>query len=751
MTKFIIGKESLLTKNLIQFYKNSKIFSSRNSADAQKIIEAINNSSNKIELIMNNFYPSALIHKINKNDYLKFYEQSILFNAKIFSEIDAKKISKIVYSSSSSVYNSIRKDYQKVDLNNKNLYSSTKIAVENLIYNFCSKNNIPYLILRIFNMYSTNSDKFSILSKLKNNIKTEKKINIFNQGQNIRDYIDVKDVVKLYDYFINKKKLNNRIYDIGTGRGTKLIDIIEFLGKNKFNLNFINKKIDEVDVSIASNDHLNKFNFINLENFFKKLKNNKKKIYHYKPNNANILQDIIEQPIIYGTGNAGEQVYKALINQNIEPYCFVDDNKKKHNELFFGKKIISSKELETLSKIKIINKLIIAIPSLKEKKLKFIKKKFSKLVNDISFIPLKNILRSEIISLTDLINYETEQILGKKKRVINYNSFRREFRNKQILVTGGAGSIGSQLIRQLIKTNCKKIIAYDNSEIDLFNLKEELKLFKDKIKLVLGDINDKDNLSYELKKEKVDFIFHTAAYKHVGILEENVQSAIRNNIFGTQSVLDVAKILNIPIITISTDKAVKASNILGLTKRISEILCLNYNDNNFSSKVVRFGNVFGSVGSAVPTFIKQINNKLPITITNKKVKRYFMTLNEACFLLMTSIKIKNAKNVIILKMGKPIKIIKIISSLINLRKKIDPTYTFTINEIGLQKGEKLSEELSINKRLIKTKYKDISIAKDPLYNNHDLIKLIISLKENLSNPLILINLMKNFLSKDFTK
>ena len=185
---------------------------------------------------MNNFYPSAYITLVNNKNYDKFYEQSILFNAKIFSKINPKKINKIIYSSSSAVYNSIRKDYQYVDTNNKSLYSSTKIAAENLIYNFCSKNKISFLILRIFNMYSDKQeDKFSVISKLSKSLNKKETITIFNGGVNIRDYIHVKDVVRLYYYFINNKKLKNSVYDIGAGRGIKLIDLVEFIGRKNLN------------------------------------------------------------------------------------------------------------------------------------------------------------------------------------------------------------------------------------------------------------------------------------------------------------------------------------------------------------------------------------------------------------------------------------------------------------------------------------------------------------------------------------
>tara|TARA_B100000989_G_scaffold286778_1_gene255776 strand:+ start:2662 stop:4917 length:2256 start_codon:yes stop_codon:yes gene_type:complete len=750
MITAIIGKESLLTKHLKSKNKKSIIFSSRSNEEINKIINFINKSNKKINLIMNNFYPSAYISQLQSKNYSNFYEQSILHNAKLFSKINPKKINKIIYSSSSAVYNSIRKDYQFIDTNNKSLYSSTKIAAENLIYNFCSKNKISFLILRIFNMYSNNEDKFSVVSKISKSLKNKSEIKIFNGGQNIRDYIHVKDVVKLYNYFLNKKNLNNSVHDIGLGKGVKLIDIVEYVGKKRLKIKKIDKTIDEVDVSIASNDYFRDFKFLTLENYFSYLKNknkNKNKINYYNQQNKNLLQDIIEGHIIYGTGNAGKQVYQGLISQNQKVYCFVDDNINKQNKTIYGIKIISKKDLEYLSKVKIVKSLIIAIPTLTEKKFQIIKDTFSQYINEISFIPLKKTLKSEIISLTDLTDIGTDEILGKKKRVINYRNFNKEFKNKNILVTGAAGSIGSQMVRQLLNTNSKKIIGYDNSEINLFNLKNELKNFN-KVKLHLGDILDNSFLDYVVKKEKINLIFHAAAFKHVGILQDNVQSAIRNNIFGTYSVLNIAKKYNVPVVTISTDKAVKPTSILGLTKRISELLCLKFNTKNFSSKVVRFGNVFGSIGSAVPTFINQINNRLPITITHKNVTRFFMTTNEACFLLMSSLKINKPNNILVLNMGKPIKIINIIESLIELRKKIEPDYSYQIKEIGLQKGEKMNEELTTNNRIKKTNNKDINIATDPVYSNKQIDNLMDKLKKN-NNPLSFIKLMKNFLSQDY--
>ena len=749
MKTIIIGKKSLLTKYLTLNNKNSIVFPARHESDLKNVLDYVNKSKIKINLILNNFYPSAYINKITPKKYLNFYNQSIIFNAEMFSKLDVTKINKIIYSSSSSVYNSIRKDYKFKDANNRSLYSSTKIACENLIYNFASKNNISFLILRIFNMYSDKDDNFSVISKLSNKIKRKEKIQIYNQGQNIRDYIHVKDVVKLINFFLKKKNLLNNVYDIGAGKGIKLIDILNYIGKDKLKIGFKKENIAEADTSIATNEYLNDFKFRTLESFFSKYKSLNKinQIFTHQPNTKNILQDIIDDYIIYGTGNAGKQVYHKLMAQNQKVYCFVDDDKNKKGKIIFDKKIISNKDLFYLSRVKIIKNLIIAIPSLSKKKLDKIQKTYKKYINDISFIPLKSTLKSEIISLSDLDSFNIYNILEKKRKIINYGIFDNDLKKKNILITGAAGSIGSQLVRQLLNTKTNKIIGYDNSEIDLFNLKNELKNFKN-IDLCLGDILDKKFLDYVVKKEKIDLIFHAAAYKHVTILQQNVESAIRNNIFGTESVLKIAKTNNIDVITISTDKAVRPTSILGMTKRISEIICLMYNSKSFKSKVVRFGNVFGSIGSAVPTFINQINNKLPITITDKKVERYFMTLNEACFLLLWTMKLKNSENVIILNMGKPIKIIQIIENLIKLRKNFDPNYSFEIREIGLQTGEKLKEELTIRKKLSKTRNPDINISSDPTYSDEEILKFLSKIKLNY-NPDVLKKLMKKFLSRDF--
>ena len=460
-------------------------------------------------------------------------------------------------------------------------------------------------------------------------------------------------------------------------------------------------------------------------------------------NSNNFIKDYI----IYGAGDAGRQIYSSLENINKKVFCFIDDNKQKQSKDLYGKKIISYKKFKNLIKVTKFENLIIAIPSLSNKKFLKIKNYLKNKIPNIEFIPLKNKLKSDFVTIDDLSNLDVSSIIHRKSKFINYKLIQKEYKNKNILITGGCGSIGSQLCRNLLNVKANKIIILDNSEISLFHFKNEMSSFKNVI-FYLGDILDKKLVDFIVKKENINIIFHTAAYKHVNILEENIHSAFRNNILGTKSILDVAKnYKEILVVTISTDKAVKPKNILGVTKRISELIALSYNEYNLDSRVVRFGNVFGSKGSVIPTFIEQINNKLPITITSRKATRYFMTINEACYLLMLSIKIKKPTNVLIFNMGKPVKIIEVINKLIRIKKKFNKNYNFKIKNIGLKKGEKLNEQLSIFKNLKKTKIKDIKITSDPLYQKNELL-ILLKLIETNTNINFKMAKLKFFLKKE---
>ena len=408
-------------------------------------------------------------------------------------------------------------------------------------------------------------------------------------------------------------------------------------------------------------------------------------------------------------------------------------------------------QLQNLASEKIIENIIIAIPSLNFKDLNNLKRKLNFLCNTVSFLPQKKNLTSDYVSLSDIDNDQISDFLNRREIEILRKKFKK-LNNKVVLVTGAAGSIGSELCRQLINMNVRKIIALDNSELLLFNLKNELSFFKKKIIFSLSDVTNSLMFNHTTKKYKVDYIFHAAAYKHVGILEENILPAIKNNIFGTLNVIAASVKNNCNLVIISTDKAVKPTTILGLTKRIAEVLSLKFKGVNPKSNIsiVRFGNVFGSLGSVVPKFLDQLNKNLPITITNKKASRYFMTIREACYLVLQTTELKKQNSTFVLNMGKPIKIMEILEKLIKIKKSYNPEKTYKIKEIGLQKGEKLNEILTLSKTF-KTENPNIVLVKDPIYNNSKIENLIQNLEKFYSNTnekkVSLI--MKSFLKSEY--
>jgi FlaA1/EpsC-like NDP-sugar epimerase len=367
---------------------------------------------------------------------------------------------------------------------------------------------------------------------------------------------------------------------------------------------------------------------------------------------------------------------------------------------------------------------------------------------NISTLPnKKNLLTSNQVAIEDLKKLDLGDIIKRKIFDIK-NSSIKDFKNKSILVTGGAGSIGSELSKQLLKSHPKKLLIVDNSEYSLFKIKEQLGLRKN-IKYILLDINHQKHVEKIIKENQVQYIFHAAAYKHVNFLEENLISAVKNNILATLSLLKSIKNTNINLTIISTDKAVEPKNILGMTKRASEIITLTMSKANEYKQskisVVRFGNVFGSAGSAVEIFKKQIINDLPVTLTDIKMQRFFMSIREACNLVLQASRLKYSSSIFVLKMGKPIKIIDIINKIFNLMQR--KNQKLKINIIGKFKSEKINEKLS-NNRLRNTTVKDINIINYKILNIKIIEKFLNDLEFSLNN----LNEKKTFnLLKKFTQ
>lgn len=740
----IFGARSFLSQEIKKKIKNSFIINIDSFLKNKEIIKEYRNQ--KINIIINSFFPSSQLSYIASYDI--FCKKSINNLCKLLDALQFFLINRIIYSSSSSIYNSYN-NYLKKDFSNRRLYSSFKFACENILVNFCQNNNIKYNIARIFNMYG-NNDNFSIINKIIKSYQSQNTLYLNNKGNSIRDFINVKEVVNIYKKLLLSNY--NGILDVGKGYGYKINNIIEKIGVNNFNIK--NLKVDENNSSIAQSIFSNTYNHSNknnLENYIKnKLQIKKKlkfdKIYNKKKNTIN---QTIEGNIIYGAGNAGIQLCDILKKNNKDSvYCFVDDNHKLFKKKIKNTKIISFDDLFELSQHTIIPSIVIAIPSLCYEDLLKLVNKLRPLALNVNFLPLKEITNDKI-SLDDLQDAKLADLFQRKISKIDKRLL--DGLNQQIiLVTGAGGSIGSELCYQLSKQNVKKIIALDNSEFALYKLQKKNFNVK-KIKFILGNIQDKNLIKFLYNKYKVDTIFHTAAFKHVNILEDNILQAVENNIYGTLNLLKCLNNKKTNFVLISTDKAAKPSSILGMSKRIAEISAQSY-FSDYNVKIVRFGNVFGSQGSAINLFIDQINKGGPITITNKKVKRFFMSIQEACNLVIQCSQLKSKFKMFILNMGKSVLLLDIIYKLMS--KKINRTIQLNrnieIKEIGLKRGEKLEEVLTLTNNLSKTVHPDILSCKEPIYSTSELNHFFTNLELAMSrfNNKKIKSCMKSFLKKE---
>ena len=423
---------------------------------------------------------------------------------------------------------------------------------------------------------------------------------------------------------------------------------------------------------------------------------NFKSLSYLKKNNLDI-----PGVAIYGAGNAGKQIFNELSKNNENIICFIDDNSQLQNSILNGVPIISYDDIFKLNIYTKIKRIFLAIPSLDKisqtKKLIKIKKDFF----DVRFLPEKKFLLSDQINLNDLNIDEINNILNRKQFKVKKI---KKLKNKKVLVTGAAGTIGSEICRQLIQQKVNKVIAVDKSEIGIYNLQNKNNSKKILYKLI--DINNIKFLEKIIKKENIDIIFHAAAYKHVNILEKNIFSAVKNNVIATYNLCKLSHRYSCDMIFISTDKAANPKSVLGYTKRVAEKICEYFNhlkNKDSFINIVRFGNVFGSSGSAITNFFEQINLDKPIKITHPKASRYFMTITEACHLVIQTTEINSKNKIFVLNMGKPLNILNLAKSLGMIRTKINSNYTFRYQVIGLKSGEKLNETIVDNKE-IKTKF-----------------------------------------------
>lgn len=429
--------------------------------------------------------------------------------------------------------------------------------------------------------------------------------------------------------------------------------------------------------------------------------------YLLYPYNTN---DDARHIIIYGAGASGNELFQSiLLDPSKKLLAFFDDSKNLKDRQINNIPILGSfKQLQKLKEKYSDLEVLLAIPSIATEKRREIIAKLEKIKVAVRTVPSFHELISDQKKMTDIQNLSLDDLLP-RARV--QKDFLKNFSNQTLLITGAGGSIGSEISRQLLDSNPKSIILFDLSEYNLFNVEREClaiqqsKNLSTEIIPILGDIRDSGNLKSLFKKFDIDGVYHAAAYKHVPLVENinNITKACENNIIGTYNLANAAIEGNVDsFVMISTDKAVRPTNVMGASKRMAEMIIqtLNTTQLNVRFSMVRFGNVINSSGSVIPLFLDQIAKGGPLTVTDKEVTRYFMTIPEASNLVLQASEMAEGGEVFILDMGEQLKIYDLARKLIHLSGRNIAADSggegIEIIEIGLRPGEKMYEELLIS-------------------------------------------------------
>ena len=446
--------------------------------------------------------------------------------------------------------------------------------------------------------------------------------------------------------------------------------------------------------------------------------------------------------VIYGAGSAGIQLASALrVSTEMQPIAFIDNNSSLHDTFLGGIKVLAPAKLEKLALRKKVDEVLIAIPSASRSTLRSLLKDIEKYSVKVRILPGLAELAQGKVSVSELKEVDISDLLGRYEVEANQNLINKNIKDKVVLITGAGGSIGSEISRQAAKNKPKKIIILDSNEYSLYKIRNELEGVSGDFELytLLASVTNEKRMTEICETFQVDTIYHSAAYKHVPLVEENPFEAITNNILGTQICAQVA--INTKVDTfvlISTDKAVRPTNIMGATKRFSELILQSMaSDNSFANKtrmtMVRFGNVLGSSGSAIPLFQQQIKEGGPVTVTHPEVMRYFMSIPEAAELVIQAGAMGKGGDVFVLDMGEPVNIYELAKRLINLsgmELKDEDNIEGDIEIIftGLRPGEKLYEELLIGDNVSSTDHSQILRAEEDFLPKEELDNHIEHLK-----------------------
>lgn len=430
------------------------------------------------------------------------------------------------------------------------------------------------------------------------------------------------------------------------------------------------------------------------------------RIYIETKNMRYVSADSAKNTLIVGAGEGGRILYNSFLGsktaQDIHVVGFVDDDPNKRNTYLSGKKVLGAlKDIPELIEKYDIQMITIAIPSLSRKKLRRIFELVESARVKVNTMPSIEELASGKISVSKLKTIDVVDLLGRDEVKLDIESIKDQITDKVILVTGAGGSIGSEICRQIIQFNPAKLLLLGHGENSIYLIDRELRTHHQncptEIVPIIADIQDREKINEIMEQYHPDIVYHAAAHKHVPLMEYNPKEAVKNNIFGTKNVAEAAKAAKVKnFVMVSTDKANNPPNVMGSTKRIAEMIVTGLNEEGCTKfSAVRFGNVLGSRGSVIPVFREQIAQGGPITVTDFRMTRYFMTIPEASRLVIQSGALAKGGEIFILDMSEPVKIVDLAKNMIRLSGYSEDE--IEIIETGIRPGEKLYEELLLDK------------------------------------------------------
>lgn len=426
---------------------------------------------------------------------------------------------------------------------------------------------------------------------------------------------------------------------------------------------------------------------------------------------------------VLGAGDAGVQLVHGMqLSPEYEAVCFVDDRQDLHRKSVAGLRVYGTAELENVIESRDIDLIVVAIPSASAAQKRALIARVEQCGVPVKMLPALTDLVSGKVTVSDIREVDVADLLGRDPVPPEPALFARNIRGRSVLVTGAGGSIGGELCRQICSQQPRSIVLYDHSEYALYAIDRELRALAPglHIEAVLGSVLDEQLLVQTLRRHGVETVYHAAAYKHVPLVEANIQQGVRNNVFGTAAVARAALQCKVQTcVLVSTDKAVRPTNVMGASKRVAELVfqAAAMRDGRTVFSMVRFGNVLGSSGSVVPLFKQQIQAGGPITITHPDIIRYFMLIPEAAQLVIQAGAMARGGEVFVLDMGDPVRIADLARSMIRLsglqeRTAEQPDGDIEIQFVGLRPGEKLFEELLIGDDVVTSGHARILCARE---------------------------------------